>query len=37
MEVEGGIDPDALSYIKAKKNVDVLHKAKKLEKKGGGH
>ena len=28
------VDPDALAYIKAKKNVDELHKAKKLEKKG---
>ena len=31
---EGDVDPDALAYIKAKRNVDELHKAKKLEKKG---
>lgn len=34
-EVEGrDLDPDALAFIKAKRNVDDLHKAKKLEKKG---
>jgi hypothetical protein len=38
MEVEGGIDPDALAYIKTKRKVDTLHKAKKMEKKGpAGH
>jgi hypothetical protein len=26
------VDPNALAYIKARKNVDVLAKAKKLEK-----
>ncbi|CDW85408.1 kinesin motor domain-containing protein [Stylonychia lemnae] len=30
---EGGIDPDALAFIKAKRKVDDLHKAKKQEKK----
>jgi len=31
---EQGVDPDALAYIKAKRKVDDLHKAKKMEKKG---
>lgn len=26
------VDPDALAYIRAKKKVDTLHKAKKMEK-----
>lgn len=34
-EKEGiDVDPDALAFIKAKRKVDDLHKAKKLEKKG---
>lgn len=34
-DIEGrDIDPDALAFIKAKRNVDDLHRAKKLEKKG---
>ena len=33
-ENEGDVDPDAFAYIKAKRKVDELHKAKKLEKKG---
>lgn len=37
MEVEMGVDPDALAYIKAKRKVDELHKAKKMEKKGAAH
>ena len=32
---EGGVDQDALAFIRAKKKVDDLHKAKKIEKKGG--
>ena len=28
------VDPDALAYIKAKRKVNDLHKAKRLEKKG---
>lgn len=33
-ETEGkDMDPDALAYIRAKRNVDDLHKAKKFEKK----
>ncbi len=30
-------DPDAMAFIKAKRNVDDLHKAKRQEKKGGMH
>jgi hypothetical protein len=34
-EKEGtDVDPDALAFIKAKRKVDDMHKAKKLEKKG---
>jgi hypothetical protein len=33
-EGEGGIDPDAFAFIKAKRKVDDLHRAKKQEKKG---
>ena len=36
-EIEGrDVDPDAMAFIKAKKKVDDLHKAKKMEKKTGG-
>lgn len=31
------IDPDAMAFIKAKRKVDDLHKAKRQEKKGGMH
>lgn len=31
------IDPDALAFIKAKRKVDDLQKAKKYEKRIGGH
>lgn len=31
-EVAAEVDPDALAYIKARKNVSNLHKAKKYEK-----
>lgn len=33
-QMNENIDPDALAYIKAKRKVDDLHKAKKMEKKG---
>lgn len=38
-DLEGkDIDPDALAFIKAKRHVDDLQKAKKFEKRiGGGH
>ncbi len=37
-EVEGrDVDPDALAFIKAKRHVDDLQKAKKFEKRIGGH
>ena len=37
-ELEGkDIDPDALAFIKAKRHVDDLQKAKKFEKRIGGH
>lgn len=32
---EGGVDNDALAFIRAKRKVDDLHKAKRNEKKGG--
>ena len=36
--VEGkDIDPDALAFIKAKRKVDDLQKAKKAEKRIGAH
>ena len=35
-EAEGvDVDPDALAFIKAKRKVDDLHKAKRFEKNGG--
>lgn len=34
--VEEEVDDDALAYIRAKKNVDTLHKAKKMERTRGG-
>jgi hypothetical protein len=34
-EAEGGVDNDALAFIRAKRKVDDLHKAKRIEKKGG--
>jgi hypothetical protein len=35
-EIEGrDIDSDAMAFIKAKRNVDELHRAKKFEKKTG--
>lgn len=33
-ESEHGVDPDALAFIKAKRNVTDLHKAKKAERTG---
>lgn len=37
-ETEGkDIDPDALAFIKAKRKVDDLQRAKKMEKKIGAH
>lgn len=33
-QINENVDPDALAYIKTKRKVDDLHKAKKLEKKG---
>jgi hypothetical protein len=33
-ESEHGVDPDALAFIKAKRNVVDLHKAKKAERTG---
>lgn len=32
---DGGVDNDALAFIRAKRKVNDLHKAKKIEKKGG--
>lgn len=31
-EIVAEVDPEALAYIRAKKNINTLHKAKKLEK-----
>lgn len=33
---EEEMDEDAMAFIKAKKKVDMLHKAKKIEKARGG-